>query len=132
MKYFTLIKKTIGNSLLALNSFKSFAILVVLFLMTTSNALGEVIDGLRFQLDEETKTATLLAKINGHYSGDIIVPEKIRGIDGLEYLVTNFEEECFQNCENLTSITIPSSITLLEDSCFAGCSKLSSITILLL
>ena len=53
-----------------------------------SSAMAEVIDGLRYMLDPVKKTATLVPKREGKYSGDIIIPEKIKGNDGVEYVVT--------------------------------------------
>ena len=38
-------------------------------------------------------------------------------------------DACFDGCTDLTSITIPSSVTSLGDECFWGCSSLTSITI---
>ena len=102
--------------------------LVVMMLMMASSAMAEVIDGLRYVLDSETKTATLLPKMEGKYSGDIIVPEKVKGNGGIEYVVISLGES-FCGCSSLTSITIPSSITSLGRSCFSGCSSLTSITI---
>ena len=114
--------------------FKGFVMLVVLMLMTTSSAMAqepkfEVIDGFRYLLDSDTKTATLLPKKEGEYSGDIIIPEKIKGNDGVEYVVTSLGASCFKDCWGLTSITIPSSVTSLGESCFEGCRGLTSITI---
>ena len=63
------------------------------------------------------------------YSGDIIIPEKVKGNDGVEYVVTSLGASCFEDCSGLTSITIPSSVTSIGDNCFQGCSGLSSITI---
>ena len=108
--------------------------LVVLMLMTTSSAMAEepkfeVIDGFRYLLDSDTKTATLFPKREGKYSGDIIIPEKVKGNDGVEYVVTSLGASCFEDCSGLTSITIPSSVTSIGDNCFQGCSGLSSITI---
>ena len=108
--------------------------LVVLMLMTTSSAMAEepkfeVIDGFRYLLDSDTKTAMLLPKREGKYSGDIIIPEKVKGNDGVEYVVTSLGASCFKGRRGLTSITIPSSVTSLGSSCFSGCSGLTSITI---
>ncbi len=108
--------------------------LVVLMLMTTSSAMAqedkyEVIDGFRYLLDSDAKTATLVPKTDGKYSGDIIVPEKVKGNDGVEYVVTSLGASCFYDCRGLHSITIPSSVTSLGDDCFAFCSGLTSITI---
>lgn len=43
--------------------------------------------------------------------------------------VTSLGSGCFQRCEALTSIAIPSSITTLETECFAWCGRLSSASL---
>ena len=134
MKDFTLRKRFLDCKSGTSSLFKGFVMLVVLMLMTTSSAMAqepkfEVIDGFRYLLDSGTKTATLLPKMEGKYSGDIIIPEKVKGNDGVEYVVTSLGASCFEGCSGLTSITIPSSVTLLGSTCFAGCSGLTSITI---
>lgn len=98
-------------------------------LMTTNNAFTEVIENLHFSLDHKMKTATLLPKMNEHYSGDIILPEKVKDNNGVEYSVIALEDSCFENCNGLTSIDIPSSVTSLGDHCFIVCSSLTSIII---
>lgn len=98
-------------------------------LMTTNNAFTEVIENLHFSLDHKMKTATLLPKMNEHYSGDIILPEKVKDNNGVEYSVIALEDSCFENCNGLTSIDIPSSVTSLGDHCFYNCSSLTSIII---
>ena len=134
MKDFTLRKKFLDCKSGTCSLFKGFVMLVVLMLMTTSSAMAqepkfEVIDGSHYLLDSDTKTATLFPKREGKYSGDIIIPEKVKGNDGVEYVVTSLGKSCFYDCDGLTSITIPSSVTSLGDDCFYGCSGLTSITI---
>ena len=134
MKDFTLRKKFLDSKSGTSSLFKGFVMLVVQMLMTTSSAMAqeakfEVIDGFRYLLDSDTKTATLLPKREGKYSGDIIIPEKVKGNDGVEYVVTSLSASCFSGCSGLTSITIPSSVTSLSESCFKGCRGLTSITI---
>ena len=97
--------------------------------MTTNNAFTEVIENLHFSLDHKMKTATLLPKMNEHYSGDIILPEKVKDNNGVEYSVIALEDSCFENCNGLTSIDIPSSVTSLGDHCFRFCSGLTFIEI---
>ena len=128
MRNFTLRKGFLGSKCGTRSSFKGFVMLVVMMLMTASSAMAEVIDGLRYMLDSDTKTATLLPKMEGKYSGDIIIPEKVKGNDGVEYVVTSLGNS-FYGCSSLTSITIPSSVTSLDRLCFSGCSSLTSITI---
>ena len=134
MKDFTLRKGFLDCKSGTCSLFKGFVMLVVLMLMTTSSAMAEeakfeVIDGFRYLLDSDTKTATLVPKTDGKYSGDIIIPEKVKGNDGVEYVVTSLGASCFKGCSGLTSITIPSSVTSLGASCFYSCSGLTSITI---
>ena len=98
MKNFTFKEGQVGNGLSACSSFKCFVVMVVMLLMTASSAMAqevkfEVIDGLRYNLVSDTKTATLLPKTNGKYSGDIVVPEKIKSSDGVEYSVTAFGDK---------------------------------------
>ena len=129
MGLITFKKGHIGANLSAHNSFKSFIIFVFMLLMTTSGAMAEVIDGLNYDLNSETKTATLLPKQGDKYSGDIVVPEKVKRNNGVEYVVTSLGDDCFSYCEGLTSITIPSSVTSLGNYCFTYCEGLTSITI---
>ena len=135
MKDFTLRKRFLDCKSGTSSLFKGFVMLVVLMLMTTSSAMAqeakfEVIDGFRYLLDSDTKTATLVPPKDGDYSGDIIIiPEKVKGNDGVEYVVTSLATSCFSGCRGLTSITIPSSITSVGSSCFSGCRGLTSITI---
>lgn len=97
--------------------------------MTTHSELTECIDGLCFLLDKAMKTATLLPKMEGKYSGDIVVPEKVKGNEGIDYSVIALEDRCFEKCYGLTSVTISSSVTSLGNKCFNDCSGLNSITI---
>ena len=129
MKGFTFKKDRVGNGLFVHSFFKSFIVFVVMMIMTTSSASAEVIDGLCYDLNSDTKTAVLLPRTDEKYSGDIIIPEKVKGNDGVECIVTTFADNCFEDCRGLTSITIPSSVTSLGKYCFADCRGLTSITI---
>lgn len=129
MRNFTLRKGFLESKCGTRSSFKGFVMLVVMMLMMANSAMAEVIDGLRYRLDADTKTATLLPKAGGNYSGDIIIPEKVKGNDGVEYVVTLLGASCFSDCSGLTSITIPPFVTSLGDCCFSGCWGLTSITI---
>ena len=47
---------------------------------------------------------------NNHVSGDVVIPSSVE-YNGTTYNVTDINELTFLGCSNLTSITIPSSIT---------------------
>ena len=134
MRNFTLKKGFLESNFGTCSSFKGFVMLVVMLIMTASSAMAqevkyEVIGGLRYLIDAGVKTAALMPKTDGKYSGDIVVPEKVKSSNGAEYSVTSLGEGCFSGCYGLTSITIPSSVTSLGESCFWGCYGLTSITI---
>mgnify|MGYP002767400161 CR=1 FL=1 len=134
MRNFTLRKGFLGSKCGTRSSFKGFVMLIVMMLMTASSAMAqdvkfEVIDGLRYLLDTGAKTAALMPKTDGNYSGDIVVSEKVKDNEGVDYRVVAFGDNCFLTCGELTSITIPSSVTSLGESCFRGCTGLTSITI---
>jgi len=75
------------------------------------------IDNIKYLYDATTLTASV---VKNNYVGDIIVPERIAIADNI-YLVNAFENESFKECDNLTSITIPNTISVLGDYCFSGC-----------
>lgn len=112
---------------------KRFAILLFMMVMITSKALAgasfEVIDGFKYILDSDTKTATLLPNTEKYAGDKIVIPESVKAKDGNDYKITAIGDECFRGCSGLTSITIPSSVTSLGNSCFYDCSALTSVTI---
>ena len=114
-------------------SLKSLVLLVVIAILATSNTYAqasfETIDGLSYLIYPDAKTATLTVTPGEKYSGNIVVPEKVKASDGVEYPVTAFAANTFDECKGLKSISIPSSVTSLGNSCFRGCSGLTSITI---
>ena len=132
-----IINRSFSSSLLnkeRFGSLKSLVLLVVIAILATSNSYAqasfETIDGLRYLIDSDVKTAALTANPNGEkYSGNIVVPEKVKASDGVEYPVTAFGSNAFKDCDGLKSITIPSSVTSLGSNCFEMCSGLTSLTI---
>ena len=64
------------------------------------------------------------------YSGEITIPENvINNNDGLEYSVTAIGDRAFQNCYDLTKITLPTTLTAIEQSAFSSCNKLTEVII---
>lgn len=84
-----------------------------------------VIDGLRYQLSRTTFEATICAN---DYEGRIIIPASIT-YNGVQFPVTAIDENCFNECEGVTSVTIPESITSLPSFCFENCSALEEVNI---
>ena len=98
-----------------------FAMLIPLF------ANGQVkINDIWYKLSLDSKTAKVTSS-NSAYVGDIIIPPSII-YQGNVYAVTGIEHSAF-SYSNITSVSLPESLTTIEGSAFRACTKLTSITI---
>ena len=65
---------------------------------------------------------------SNEYTGTVTIPVTVT-YDGVEYSVTGIRWCAFEDCSNLTAITIPESVTSIESEAFSNCSNLTTITI---
>ena len=68
------------------------------------------------------------SQYENEFWGNIIIPEPIL-YKGETYRVTNIGTQAFDECSNLTSVTITSSVMSIGDHTFFGCKNLTSLTI---
>ena len=61
---------------------------------------------------------------DGAYSGDVIIPETVDS-----FTVTGIDQHAFANCQQLSSVSMPSTITFIGQGAFEGDVLLSSVTI---
>ena len=79
--------------------------------------------------DEPSKTA-IVERCSGKdsHSGSVIIPGEV-WCDGEKFVVRKINHDAFKNCSNLTSVTIPDSVTWLGLDVFCGCSALTAINV---
>ena len=111
---------------------RHFFLMAVLLLGTLSVSAETVeIGGIWYYLDAETLEATVERSgglYYSDYSGSITIPAVVTYEDNT-YRVTSIGYGAFEDCENLTSITIPEGVTAINDGAFEGCSGLSSVAV---
>ncbi len=92
------------------------------------------INGLYYSVNSNNvNTATLVPENttgNGYTSlkGNIIVPEMVT-IDGYQQAVDNISSRTFYTCSNITSVTLPASLTRIYPNAFYKCQALKAVNI---
>ena len=64
----------------------------------------------------------------GSYSGDVVVPGQVTH-DGQTFAVTAIDDNAFRNCVELTSVTLPTSLTRIGELAFNNCVALTQMQI---
>lgn len=112
------------------NCYSTLLLTLLLSMMSTKTfAYNAVIDGIYYNLIGYVAEVTYNDNFYfNSYSGDVVIPDKVTR-NGVEYPVESIGENAFRNCNNLRSITIPNSVTVIKNSAFYGCRSLTSINI---
>lgn len=90
-----------------------------------------VVDGIRYAVNNDNSVTVFPYKVNNvNYSGLNVasIPNKVSH-NNHSYPVTSISEKAFEDCTNLTSVTIGNSVTSIGSHAFDGCKNLSSVTI---
>ena len=99
--------------------------LLPLMAMAVEGYIAQEINGINYHLYPNSKTAWVS---EGEYQGDIAIPSSVNYL-GTTYQVTTIGAEAFCNCTQLTSISIPNTVTDIQWKAFYGCRSLTSVTI---
>ena len=107
---------------------KHVLVLLMMLLPLMASAQSSVkIDGIYYKLNSSDKTAEVVFH-RYQYSGALVIPSSVTH-EGADYSVIGISANAFRTSSELTSITIPSSVTSIGSGIFEGCTSLASIII---
>ena len=79
------------------------------------------LDGIQYTLWVKEKTAEIVGfDVTDGFTGQVSIPSTVTK-DGTSFNVTRIGDSAFSKCENLTSVTLPESISFIGESAFSGC-----------
>lgn len=104
------------------------SVLLALSLTIRANVVVPNYQGINitYILVEEDNYAAVMPSQTVPYAGVIDIPEQIT-VDGKSYPVKVIAEKAFYACKNLTSVTIPKSITRIGGHAFKECVSLTTV-----
>lgn len=85
------------------------------------------VDGIYYKVENGQAIVTYNGRPNS-YIGDVAIPAEVT-YEGMTYPVVAIGEKAFNSCINMTSVTIPNSVTVISDLAFYDCRALTEITL---
>ncbi|MEO5915408.1 MAG: leucine-rich repeat domain-containing protein [Luteolibacter sp.] len=115
-----------GCAVLEKHTCRSMAgwILLALFCCLANSLSAQVFNGFSYGFTDEDETAIIITDFPKTTVGPISIPASIVGKP-----VTVIGQGAFNQCDLLTSVTIPGSVIEIGSEAFSGCDGLASVTI---
>lgn len=104
----------------------TLTIVITLIPLMVSADIVEV-NGIYYNLISKMKTAEVTINPQ-QYHGDVYIPDSII-YDGTWYHIKTIAKDAFAGNYNLTSISIPNSVTTIKSAAFASCRNLTRLTL---
>lgn len=86
------------------------------------------VDGIYYVVYNLEKRTCCVVPGDNNYSGELVIPETVTYKDR-QFTVVAIASFAFDNCDNLTSISIPNCVTEIYEDGFWGCNSLESVTL---
>ena len=106
---------------------KLWLIAAMLSVAYSASAYDVEVDGIFYNLNNGTQVASVTYG-STKYSGEVVIPSEIK-VNEVKYTVISVGGNAFYKCNDLTSVTIPNSVTTIGDYAFNNCKGLTSVTI---
>ncbi|MDC1540530.1 leucine-rich repeat protein [Flavobacteriaceae bacterium] len=106
------------------------SVLTLLFLLSTGSINAQttfIVDGLSYTVTEDTNVS-VSKDVTNLPTGSLTIPATVTN-SGIEYTVNAIKDSGFDDCTDLTSVSIPNSVTSIGKEAFYNCTNLESINI---
>lgn len=103
-----------------------YCVAIVVSLLFSVHAQAVLIDGINYTLNSNGTATVIPGSTNT--SGAVMIPSAVISSTYEPYYVTSISSYAFENCRNMTSITIPYTIESIGSYAFCGCSSLMTFT----
>ena len=113
-------------------SLKRYIIIIMLFACKSAFAHDFEVDGIYYGISIFNKNTAYVTHSGKNYndakeySGSVVIPEKV-SYNGKTYPVASIGGYAFAGCDELTSVTIPSSVKTINQNAFSGCTGLQAV-----
>ena len=107
---------------------KKITFLFLLALLPLMASAAIEVDGVYYYIYNEYKKEAAVGRGDTKYAGDINILPTIT-YEGVTYTVKEIVDHAFEGCRDVTSVTIPNSVTTIGEWAFYCCTGLTSITI---
>ena len=96
--------------------------LMLSVLTASAEKIDTSIGDLKYQVDTETKEATVTGGV-GKNLYSVSIPDSI-GYDNINYPITHIGKEAFRSYRGLTTVSLGNCLKVIEDNAFEGCVEL--------
>ena len=107
---------------------KTWLIIAMMMLVANAFAYDFEVDGIAYNILSAGDLTCEVTAGESKYAGEVVIPSTVK-FQNRELSVEKVGDRCFEKCTDLTSVQIPSSVTILGSGSFNGCTGLTSVEI---